>query len=901
MKATHHSLSFFFILLSFAVISDGFAATLNSTSTLVHTLTHRRILHQPLFPVGSAPPPESNPPPPPPPPAPPSDPSTEYPFFHEGGSPPDQIQPPPVSSSNGNTMPIPVATQPAKQTKTVAIAISVGIVTLGMLSALAFFLYRHRAKHPGDSSRKLVGGRSSERFTGENRVPPSEFLYIGTVEPSRSSITEASGANGVGANSNRSPYHKLNSIKRSDRYRPSPELQPLPPLPKPPEVNSPSARSSSDDESHDMAFHSPNCSSISYEETSYYTPSSRTLSYTPYNDNNGGSAQAIPIIPHSKRTSPKSRFSSSSPVKIQSLINQAQPPPPPPPPPQPPSLPLQTQVVETQEAIPYPPVRPKFSSPPPPPNMARLQSISIPSKQVSVTTVPPPPPPPPPPRPPISTPTPPQASRKSLSWTSSPKATSSSENGMTKTTATQRISESERSSCERQLDWDDEKEGIKPKLKPLHWDKVRATSERATVWDQLKSSSFQLNEDMMESLFGCKSANSVPKQPTRKSVLPPVERENRVLDPKKSQNIAILLRALNVTRDEVSEALLDGNPEGLGAELLETLVKMAPTKEEEIKLRDYRGDISKLGSAERFLKAVLDIPFAFKRVEAMLYRANFDTEVTYLRKSFQTLEAASEELKNSRLFFKLLEAVLRTGNRMNVGTNRGDAKAFKLDTLLKLADIKGTDGKTTLLHFVVQEIIRSEGTGSDSTNENVQNKVHLKIEDNFKKQGLQVVAGLSRDLGNVKKAAGMDSDVLSSYVSKLEMGLDKVRLVLQCEKPDMQGRFFNSMKLFLKEAEEEIARIKADEKRALYIVKEVTEYFHGNAAKEEAHPFRIFMIVRDFLGILDQVCKEVGMMQDRTMLGSARSFRISATASLPVLNRYNVNHDRSSDEESSSP
>ena len=34
---------------------------------------------------------------------------------------------------------------------------------------------------------------------------------------------------------------------------------------------------------------------------------------------------------------------------------------------------------------------------------------------------------------------------------------------------------------------------------------------------------------------------------------------------------------------------------------------------------------------------------------------------------------------------------------MNVGTNRGDAHAFKLDTLLKLVDIKGADGKTTLL------------------------------------------------------------------------------------------------------------------------------------------------------------------------------------------------------------
>lgn len=69
----------------------------------------------------------------------------------------------------------------------------------------------------------------------------------------------------------------------------------------------------------------------------------------------------------------------------------------------------------------------------------------------------------------------------------------------------------------------------------------------------------RLNEDMMESLFGCKATNFTPKEPPRKkSVLPSVDQENRVLDPKKSQNIAILLRALNVTRDEVSEALLDG-------------------------------------------------------------------------------------------------------------------------------------------------------------------------------------------------------------------------------------------------------------------------------------------------------------------------------------------------------
>ena len=62
----------------------------------------------------------------------------------------------------------------------------------------------------------------------------------------------------------------------------------------------------------------------------------------------------------------------------------------------------------------------------------------------------------------------------------------------------------------------------------------------------------------MESLFGFNANSSDKKETTKKSVLPPVEKENRVLDPKKSQNIAILLRALNVTRDEVVEALLDG-------------------------------------------------------------------------------------------------------------------------------------------------------------------------------------------------------------------------------------------------------------------------------------------------------------------------------------------------------
>jgi hypothetical protein len=61
---------------------------------------------------------------------------------------------------------------------------------------------------------------------------------------------------------------------------------------------------------------------------------------------------------------------------------------------------------------------------------------------------------------------------------------------------------------------------------------------------------------MIETLFVVKTPK--PKATTPNSVSPTTSRENRVLDPKKAQNIAILLRALNVTIEEVCEGLLEG-------------------------------------------------------------------------------------------------------------------------------------------------------------------------------------------------------------------------------------------------------------------------------------------------------------------------------------------------------
>lgn len=122
-----------------------------------------------------------------------------------------------------------------------------------------------------------------------------------------------------------------------------------------------------------------------------------------------------------------------------------------------------------------------------------------------------------------------------------------------------------------------------PKLKPLHWDKVRAASDRSTVWDKLRSSSFEyatflpslilyilshclginkilkswnrFDEKMIESLFSYNLQNSL-KNDEAKSKSPSPGKH--ILEPKRLQNITILSKALNVTDEQVCEALIQG-------------------------------------------------------------------------------------------------------------------------------------------------------------------------------------------------------------------------------------------------------------------------------------------------------------------------------------------------------
>ncbi|KAA8526471.1 hypothetical protein F0562_008326 [Nyssa sinensis] len=469
-----------------------------------------------------------------------------------------------------------------------------------------------------------------------------------------------------------------------------------------------------------------------------------------------------------------------------------------------------------------------------------------------------------------------------------------------------------------------ESDAPKTKLKPLFWDKVPANADQAMVWHDIKAGSFQFNEERIESLFGYIPSDK-DKNERRKdsSSLEPSTQFIQVIDAKKSQNLAILLKALNVTTEEVCDALKEGNELPIG--LVQTLLKMAPTAEEELKLRLFSGDLSQLGPAERFLKVMVDIPFAFKRLESLSFMSFFQEDVPSIKESFQILEVACDELKNSRLFLKLLEAVLKTGNRMNDGTFRGGAQAFKLDTLLKLSDVKGTDGKTTLLHFVVQEIIRTEGIraarkarenqsmSSTKSEDLVEDSSH-ETEEYYRSLGLQVVSGLDNDLENVRKAALVDGDNLMGTVSKLGHSLLTTREFVNNEMKHVEegSQFHDTLASFVERAENDLTWLLEEEKRIMALVKSTVDYFQGNAGKDEG--LRLFVIVRDFLTMVVKACKEVknsAARQKRTNRKEASTAPPSQESRQPLspdvrLRLFPAIRDQrmdnsSSDDESSSP
>ncbi|KAG7954694.1 hypothetical protein I3843_11G032300 [Carya illinoinensis] len=346
-------------------------------------------------------------------------------------------------------------------------------------------------------------------------------------------------------------------------------------------------------------------------------------------------------------------------------------------------------------------------------------------------------------------------------------------------------------------------------LKPLHWNKVTTNTDHSMVWDKIIDGSFRFEDDLMETLFGY--ANTKNKSLEGDYVLPSSSKSNNVtptqifiLEPRKSQNIAIVLRSIVISRREILDALFEG--QGLSVDTLEKLTKMTPTKEEEAKILQFNGNTTKLADSESFLYHILKVvPSAFTRFNAMLFRTNYDPDILYLKGSLQALELGRRLINRNH----------------NLGRRNGQSI--------------GT-------------------TNSDSLIAEDRDRESLML-------GLPVLEDLSTELSIVKKVAIIEYDNFINMCSTLGSRVTEIRqLMRNCGNDERGVGFVREMKGFLEECEEELMVVRGEQTRVMELVKRTTKYYQAGASistDKGSHPLQLFVMVKDFLGMVDQVCADI--------------------------------------------
>ena len=179
--------------------------------------------------------------------------------------------------------------------------------------------------------------------------------------------------------------------------------------------------------------------------------------------------------------------------------------------------------------------------------------------------------------------------------------------------------------------------------------------------------------------------------------------EVTLLDGKRSLNINIFLKQFRSTNEQIVEMIRDGSHEDIGAEKLRGLLKILPAMDEVEMLRSYDGDRTKLGNAEKFLLLLMTIPSYRLRIEGMLLKEEFATNVAYLEPSINAMMLAGDELKNNQSLQTVLYMVVVAGNFLNSGGYAGNAAGVRLASLQKLTDIRANKPGMNLIHFVAQQ------------------------------------------------------------------------------------------------------------------------------------------------------------------------------------------------------
>ncbi|KAJ3693423.1 hypothetical protein LUZ60_008903 [Juncus effusus] len=543
------------------------------------------------------------------------------------------------------------------------------------------------------------------------------------------------------------------------------------------------------------------------------------------------------------------------PTPPQSKPKLAPPPPPPPPstapgppPPPPPAIPTPPTPPQSKPRAPGPPPPPPPRAPgPPPPPL--LRPPGPPPPHPGAPGPPPPPPGAPGPPPPPGTLGPPRAN-----GTGPPPPP----NGVKGGPALKGKFGASRSSQGQQ---------VKKNLKPLHWVKVTRAMQ-GSLWaeapksDDSKAPVFDMAE--LECLFSAAlpSADSKGSDKSGRSSAPKNEKIH-LIDLRKANNCGIMLTKVKMPLSDLMSAILALDDSVLDGDQVENLIKFTPTKDEIELLKGFNGDKESLGECERYFLELMKVPRVESKLRVFLFKIQFKSQVSDLRKNLIIVNSCAEEIKESAKFKRIMQTILSLGNALNQGTARGSAVGFRLDSLLKLSDTRARNNKMTLMHYLCKVLaeklpelldfhkdlvsldqaakiqLKSLAEEMQAVNKGLE-KVEQElttsendgpVSDTFRKtlkEFLSIAEADVRTLTSLYSTVGRNADALARY-----FGEDPAR----CSFEQVVSTLLNFVRLFLKAHEENCKQIELEKKKALKAPQENEKIKPETPKKDTDNPF----------------------------------------------------------------
>ena len=179
-----------------------------------------------------------------------------------------------------------------------------------------------------------------------------------------------------------------------------------------------------------------------------------------------------------------------------------------------------------------------------------------------------------------------------------------------------------------------------------------------------------------------------------------------ILDPNRSQQIQIQMKKLPAARI-IKQGIVNLDQCTLTKDTIEVLHKMVPTQEEIDAINEARQNQpeNELAEAEAFLSTLATIGNLKCRLELWDFKLDFDHLVDQVASPLQDFRDAIKEIKSSKLFKSILQAIIQIGSHLN----EKDTKAIDIGFLTRVQEIKDTQSRQPLLFHVVK-IIHNSGT-----------------------------------------------------------------------------------------------------------------------------------------------------------------------------------------------